>query len=46
MIGESRKFNIDGVKLEEWKMIDYIESEYVSSLAPLYGKSIPIYNYD
>jgi hypothetical protein len=45
-IGEPRNMNIDGVKNEEWKMIDWIESEYISNLAPLYGKSIPIYNYD
>lgn len=44
-IGETRTFNVEG-KLVEWTLVDYIESEYTANLAPLYGKSIPIYNYD
>lgn len=45
LIGEERTFKYDG-KEAIWRMIDYIESEYVSNLAPLYGKSIAVYNYD
>ena len=44
-IGAARQFAFEG-KVEEWKMIDYIEAKYVSNLAPLYGKSINIYWYD
>ena len=44
-IDEVRKFQYDG-KIHEWTMVDYIESEYVANLAPLYGKSIAIFNYD
>lgn len=44
-IGESRTFKyLD--KSETWTLIDYIESEFISNLVPLYGKSILIYNYN
>lgn len=45
LIGEERAFKYDGKEVV-WKMVDYIESEFVANLAPLYGKSLPIYNYD
>jgi hypothetical protein len=45
LIGEERTFKYEGKEVV-WKMIDYIESEFVSNLAPLYGKSLPIYSYD
>jgi len=45
LIGEKRFFKCDG-KTFEWEMIDYIESEFIANLAPIYGKSIAIYNYD
>lgn len=45
LIGEKRRFKYDK-KTYEWEMIDYIESEFVSNLAPLYGKSIMVFNYD
>lgn len=45
LIGEERAFKYDGKEVV-WKMADYIESEFVANLAPLYGKSLPIYNYD
>jgi len=44
-IDEVRKFKYDD-KIHEWTMVDYIESEYVANLAPMYGKSIAIFNYD
>ena len=44
-IDEKRNFKYDG-KVHEWTMVDYIESEYVANLAPMYGKSIAIFNYD
>lgn len=43
-IGIKRKFKYDG-KTVEWEMIDYIEIEHTGNLAPLYGKSIPVYCY-
>lgn len=45
LIGEERTFKYEGKEVI-WKMVDYIESEFVANLAPLYGKSLPIYNYD
>jgi len=44
-IGIKRQFRYDG-KVVEWEMVDYIEMEYVGNLAPIYGKSIPVYCYD
>jgi hypothetical protein len=44
-IDEGRNFKYDN-KIQEWEMVDYIESEYISNLAPLYGKSIAIFCYD
>lgn len=44
-IGEERTFKYEG-KMDTWKMVDYIESKNVANLAPLYGKSISIFNYD
>lgn len=44
-IGVRRKFRFDG-KEETWNMVDYIEAKHMSNLAPMYGKSIPIYYYD
>ena len=44
-IDELRKFKYAD-KLVEWKLVDYIESEFVANLAPVYGKSIMIFNYD
>jgi len=44
-IGTTRTFKYDE-KTVEWKMVDYIESSLVANLAPLYGKSLPIYCYD
>lgn len=52
-VGEERQFKyvseVAGNKTEKmatWTLIDWIESKYVSNLAPLYGKSISIFNYD
>jgi len=44
-VNEKRKFKYDG-KIVEWTLVDYIESEHIANLAPMYGKSISIYNYD
>jgi len=44
-IGDLHDFSYNG-KTYQWKMIDYIESEYMGNLAPLYGKSLTSYNYD
>ena len=44
-INEKRTFKFDD-KIQTWTMIDYIESKYISNLAPLYGKSIAIFCYD
>lgn len=44
-IGEERKFKLEN-NIVNWKMVDYIESENLANLAPLYGKSISIYVYD
>lgn len=45
LIGEERTFKYDNKEVI-WEMIDYIDTEFVVNLAPLYGKSIAIYNYD
>jgi len=45
VLNEKRLFKYDN-KTVEWELIDYIETDYVSNLAPLYGKSIAMYNYD
>jgi len=44
-IGDKRTFKYDN-KTVIWEMIDYIEVENVSNLAPLYGKSIAVFNYN
>ena len=44
-IGDSHNFCYND-KTYTWEMIDYIESEYMGNLAPLYGKSLTSYNYD
>lgn len=44
-IGDERVFKYDH-KVVTWKMVDYIEVEYAANLAPLYGKSIAIFNHD
>lgn len=44
-IGIVRQFRYDN-KIVEWELIDYIEIENVANLAPLYGKSLPIYCYN
>ncbi len=44
-IGEERTFKFDD-REERWTMVDYIDTELVANLAPLYGKSILVYNYD
>jgi hypothetical protein len=44
-INEERSFKYDS-KMVEWTLVDYIESDYVANLAPLYGKSIMIFSYD
>ena len=44
-IGEKREFKYDNRWLK-WVLVDYIEAEYIANLVPLYGKSIPIYNYN
>jgi len=44
-LGCKRQFTFEG-KTEEWEMVDYIEANLVSNLAPIYGKSINIYTYD
>lgn len=44
-IKTSRQFKFDG-NVKEWILIDYIAAEYIFNLAPLYGKSIPIYCYN
>jgi len=44
-IGEDREFKYDN-RWVQWTLVDYIEAEYIANLVPLYGKSIPIYNYD
>ena len=43
-INETRSFKYEGNN-KKWKLIDYIESEFVSNLAPLYGKNLPIFMY-
>jgi len=45
LIGEERTFKYDDKEVT-WKMVDYIDSEFIANLAPLYGKSLPVYNYD
>jgi hypothetical protein len=40
-----KQFKHEG-KVEEWKCVDYIDTKYISNLAPLYGKSILIFCYD
>jgi len=52
-IGEERQFKytseVAGNKSEKvvtWNLIDYIETKFVSNLAPLYGKSISIFSYE
>jgi hypothetical protein len=44
-IGDERDFKYDA-KTVKWKMVDYIEVNYISNLAPMYGKSIMFFNYD
>jgi len=44
-INEDRNFKYDD-KVQNWIMVDYIESKFISNLAPLYGKSIAIFCYD
>jgi hypothetical protein len=44
-IDEERNFKYED-KIHRWVMADYIESKFISNLAPLYGKSISIYCYD
>jgi len=45
LIGEERTFKFDD-KVVRWIMVDYIDTELIANLAPLYGKSLPVYNYD
>ena len=44
-INEERSFKYDD-SIQAWTMVDYIESNFISNLAPLYGKSIAIFCYD
>lgn len=44
-IGTGRRFKFDN-KEEEWTLVDYIEARYIANLAPMYGKSIPVYYYN
>jgi len=44
-IDEERNFLYNNV-IHKWQMVDYIESEHISNLAPMYGKSIAIFCYD
>lgn len=45
LIGEKRTFRFDDKEVK-WKMVDYIDTEFIANLAPLYGKSLVVYNYD
>lgn len=52
-INEDRTFIYDSVvagnksvKTVQWELVDYIESKHATNLAPLYGKSLPIFSYD
>jgi len=45
LIGEERTFKYDDKEVR-WTMVDYIDTEFIANLAPLYGKSIMIFNYD